>query len=616
MSWRIARVEGFMVWGRATSTLTRLRPSLRRITEGIVRLSLTQKLILLALLVGLITGWASVLFQWLIRFVWELCYGADGGMAFPARRWFVLFIPAVGGLLVGPMVTFFAREARGHGVPEVMFAVARKGGRIRPIVALVKAVASSICIGTGGSAGKEGPIVQIGSAFGSTVGQLFRMSGGMTRMLVACGAAGGIAATFGTPIAGVLFALEVILQEFAAGAFSMVVIASVTASAVAKLLLNEGFFFRVPEYAQRSHWELFLYAAMGIVAALYARLFVRVLYGTEDLFDALRMPEWLKPALGGLCLGALAFFFPQVLGTSHTLTELAIWGQLSIVMLVVLSFAKILATSFTLGSGGSGGVFSPSLFIGAMMGGWLGHAFGGLFPSVVGSPGAYALVGMGAVFAAATRAPITAILIVFEMTGDYKIILPMMIAVVAATIVAAWISDETIYTLKLLRRDIRLGALGGDALAMTSVREVMTREVEHVPQRLTLAALLERLHVSPHRGFPVVDEAGALVGLLASDQIQAAFPLLAEVGEVAIVADVMLSPPPVVLPDDTLAQAAEKMGLSDVDRLPVVHPDDSRRLVGFITHSDILDAYRGRGSASARGPLGISHLAHEWGTGI
>ena len=593
-----------------------IRDVLVKIGNRLVRPGMTRRLLALSILVGLITGLASVAFNWLIRSVWVLSYGADDSRLEWPWRLSVLVVPAIGGLLVGPMVTYLAPEAKGHGVPEVMLAIARRAGRIRPIVAVVKSIASSICIGTGGAAGKEGPIVQIGSAFGSLVGQLFRTSGGMTKMLVACGAAGGISATFGTPIAGVLFALEVILQEFAAAAFSMVVISSVAASVVSKLILGERFFFDVPAYAQESHWELLMYAAMGVVAALYGRLFIKILYGTEDLFDRMKLPEWIKPAIGGLCLGAVGLALPAVLGTSHAATEAALWGRTSALMLLALSFAKMVATSLTLGSGGSGGVFSPSLFIGAAMGGSMGFLFNAIFPGITASPGAYALVGMGAVFAAATRAPITAVIIVFEMTNDYQIILPMMISVVIATIVSSYISEETIYTLKLLRRGIRISGASADALSMTTASEAMSGKVQTIRSDTSMAGLLELLESTMHSGFPVVDEAGNLVGLITPAQIQHFLQARDELEDIALVADVMISPSPLAFCEETLAHCAEKMGLSDVDRLPVVGREDPGRIMGIITHADILAVYRKGATAVAGASVASGAASNVQGGGI
>jgi len=399
-----------------------------------------------ALLGGIGARIGAVIFRFLIQAVSWVGY-----TWFPAvtRRWgnaYVVIVPAVGGLIVGLLVFFFAREAKGHGVPEVMEAVALRGGRIRPRVAVIKSLASSICIGTGGSAGREGPIVQIGSAIGSTLGQALHLSDNRVRNLVACGAAGGIAATFNSPIAGVIFALEVILGDFKLHYFISVVVSSVTASVIGRVVFGDFPAFPLPtEYGINSLWEFGFYALLGVLAALVGVFFVRLLYWTEDLFDKWRsVPEWVQPAVGGALLGGLALAYPfftpttwvgipQIFNVGYEVIGDALSNQLLLGVVVSLLLLKIVATSLTLGSGGSGGVFAPSLFMGAMLGTAFELTIRIFFPSVVAPPGAYALVGMAAVFAASAHAPITAIIILFELTGDYRIILPLMLTVVLAT---------------------------------------------------------------------------------------------------------------------------------------------------------------------------------------
>lgn len=556
-----------------------------------LNLTETKLLFIFAVAVGVLSGLGAFSFSWLMQWCSDFAFGNAVAQNEVVGRWYFLVLPALGGLLVGPIVTFMASEAKGHGVPEVMYAVAKRSGRIRKRVAAAKALASALCIGTGGSAGREGPIVQIGSALGSSVGQMFNLSADLTRMLVACGAAGGIAATFGTPIAGVLFSLEVILRDFAARAFSMVVIAAVTASAVSRLLLGEGFFFHVPEYSLHNSTEYLLYALLGVIAALWARVFIYILYRTEDYFEELSMPDWLKPALGGLMLGLLGFFLPQIFGTGHAATEAALWNKLSLGMLIALSFAKIFATSFTLGSGGSGGVFSPGLFIGAMLGGWFGNLFHILMPQVVVSPGAYALVGMGAVFAAATRAPITAVLIVFEMTNDYAIILPMMTAVVVGTLVSHAMSEDTIYTKKLRRQGVDLeNDPEVEILDRVTAGEVMKRNVETVLESQSLRDFLQHLPDTHHTGFPVLSHDGKLVGVVVPEDIHLAISLEREEGRSICVADFMHTPPPIVYPTDNLEGVIEQMKLTGVDHMPVVEQGASDVVIGIITHADILNA--------------------------
>jgi CIC family chloride channel protein len=559
---------------------------------SIFKMSETRWLLIFSILVGALTGVGGFLFTRLIQFFTHLFFSQNSSFG-SWKHLSVIFIPALGGLLVGPLVTYLAPEAKGHGVPEVMYAVARLKGKIRPVVALVKAIASSICIGSGGSAGKEGPIVQIGSGIGSSIAQVFKFSPEFTKVLVACGTAGGISATFGTPIAGVMFAMEVILNDFAARAFTMVVISSVTASVVAGASLGKHAFFNAPGYELVSSWELLFYAILGVLAAVVARLFVKVLYGLEDFFDKLSIPRPLKPALGGLALGLLGFFLPQIFGTGHEVTEAALWQKLSVVLLILLMFGKILATSLTLGSGGSGGVFSPSLFIGAMFGGSLGRFFNYLFPTITAGYGAYSMVGMAAVFAGATHAPITAILILFEMTGDYRIILPVMVATVISTLFASALSRETIYTIKLLRRGVDLAAdQEAGVLTKYHVSDIMSFPVESIVESIPLSEMVEKLSSTRHSGFPVVNEKEDLVGIITHEEIYESIPFHEELGKVVRVLDVMRLSPTVAFPEERLDQAVQKLNQSGIDRLPVVLKENPKKLVGIFTHADILKAYR------------------------
>ena len=310
-----------------------------------------------SILVGVGAGLGATIFRWLIdnfrRIAFELGSWAEFG-------WLrLLLVPAIGGLIVGLLVYFWAREAKGHGVPEVMEAVALRGGRIRPRVALVKALASSVCIGSGGSVGREGPIVQIGSAIGSSLGQALNFSNERIRSLVACGAAGGIAATFNAPIAGAIFAIEVILGRFHTLYFGAVVISAVVADVVAQTLGGEGRAFDIPEYALKSPWELLLYALLGVVAALLSVGYSRGLYLMEDLWEKVRGPEWIKPAIGGLLLGAVGLLsfkvdgFPRVFGVGYDSISDALLGRLTLQVAMALLLFKMASTWITLGSGGS-----------------------------------------------------------------------------------------------------------------------------------------------------------------------------------------------------------------------------------------------------------------------
>lgn len=556
----------------------------------------------LALVVGLVAGVGAIAFRELIVGATELFSGrtdpsAAGRVANPEipalGPWYLLLAPVLGGLLYGPLVARFAPEARGHGVPEVMFAVARHGGRIRPRVALVKALASAICIGSGGSVGREGPIVQIGSAMSSALGQRLRIDEARLRVLVACGAAGGIAATFNAPIAGVAFALEVILREFEAGALAAIVLSSVTSAAIGRLAFGDDPFLTLPQFGVVSAPEYLLYALLGLVAALVGVAFIRILYGMEDRADRLwRGPAWARPAVGGVLLGLLLLALPQMYGVGYPVLEQAVGGHDALALLLVLLVAKIVATSLTLSIGGSGGVFAPSLFLGAMLGSAFGQAAHGLLPSLTAPGGAYGIVGMGAVFAAASGAPATAVLIIFELTGDYTIILPLMVAVVVASAAARLLSADTIYTLKLRRRGIDLDARPG-ATARLPTAAAMGPVPAAIASQTALTAALEHFAVHHATVAPVPAPDGTLLGVVALRDVERA--LDADPG--ACVGD-LAHVPPTVRADEPLDVAVDAIADAAEDGIPVL-ASDGVALVGWITQRDALTAYRSGAAASA-----------------
>lgn len=545
-------------------------------------------LFVIAVGVGVGTGYGAVLFIRMLQAVnsaaahLRATYGAGG-----------LFLAlGLGGAMGAPLIVYLASEARGHGVPEVMMAIAVRGGRIRPRVVVVKAVASALTIGTGGSAGREGPIVQIGAALGSTLGQWLAFSDERIKILVAAGAASGIAATFNAPIAGVIFALEVILGEFSMGYFGVVVIAAVAASIVSRAYLGAAPAFHVPAYGLNSPWELPLYVLVGLVTALLAILFIRMLYTAEDLFERWRTPEVTKPVVGMLLTGVVALVYPQVLGPGlHFIGEaIAENMSLGLTLLAPLAIVKLLATSMTLGGGNSGGVFAPSLFAGAALGGSMGLIFARVFPTLPINPGAYALVGMAATFAGAARAPITAILIVFEMSNDYRLILPLMLATVISAFVAHYLHKESIYTLKLARRGIvvRHGR-DIDIMEGITVEQAMQRTPATVPENLPLRELGQAFAAAHVHGFPVLNAKGELVGVVAlSDYERAA---AREDFSDLTVRDIMSRSLVVAYPDESLWDALRRLGIRDVSRLPVVSRQDPHQLLGIIRRRDIIRAY-------------------------
>jgi CIC family chloride channel protein len=549
----------------------------------------------LGLLVGLLGGLGAVAFRFLIGFFQSLIYGSSSDLAAVVHSlpwWRVVLGPAIGGALVGPLVYFLAREAKGHGVPEVMNAVARHGGVIRKRVVIVKSLASALSIGSGGSVGREGPIVQIGSALGSSLGQLLKLSNGQLRILVACGAAAGIAATFNAPIAGAIFALEIILADFALPTFTPIILSSVIATVVSRAFLGNYPAFQVPPYDLESPWEVGLYCLLGILAGLVAVSFTVTLYKSEDFWDGRKIPDYVKASIGGVIIGIMALRYPQIMGVGYDSISKALLNQEVWTVLVLLVPMKILATSITIGSGGSGGIFAPSLFIGSMLGGVFGCAVHALFPSITANPGTYAIVGMGAVVAGTTHAPIQAFLIIFELTQDYRIIPPLMICCVIATFVSRGIKKESIYTLKLLRRGIDIED-GRDVNVLKSmlVQDFMTWHPETVLESTRLRDLIQILPFSLHTSFPVIDHEGNLVGMLSlKDFREVVFEdsLL----DVVIAKDLATIPAVYVTGEDDLAKALWLVNDNAIERLPVVRGgDDPKKVVGILSQRDILSAY-------------------------
>ncbi|MCJ0869303.1 chloride channel protein [Streptomyces sp. AP-93] len=552
----------------------------------------TQAAMLLpAVLVGAGSGFGAVGFRWLIEVFTRALSGHDdyssaGHADNPYVPWlgpyFVLLAPVVAGALYGPLVYRYAKEARGHGVPEVMYAVARKGGRIPPRVAVVKSLASALCIGGGGSVGREGPIVQIGAALGSTAGALLRVREERMRLLVACGAAGGIAATFNAPLAGVFFSMELILRDFTARAFGLVAVSSVTASVIGRVVLGDERFLDLAPVGAGHLAAYALYVLLGALAGVVGVLFTKVLYGVEDLCDSVwHGPEWLRPAAGGIVLGAILLALPEMYGVGYPVLGKAAVGGYAIGFLLVLLVGKIIACSVTIGIGGSGGVFAPSLFVGAMLGSAFGQSMDHLAPGVTGSATTYAVIGMGAVFAGSARAPITAVVIIYELTGEYGIILPLMAAVAVATGVSHALSRDTVYTAKLRRRGVDLDLTGPAAIEVrtamgppppplapgTGLREAVTAMIEADAGRL-----------------PVVDRHGHYTGSVGALALSRALHEgLPENTPVEAVRD----HPPALLAGQSLQQALPLLAASEGDGLPVL--DEERlRLLGWVSHRSAL----------------------------
>ncbi|MBA3259703.1 MAG: chloride channel protein [Gemmatimonadales bacterium] len=486
----------------------------------------------------------------------------------------------------------FAPGQDGLNIPDVQRAVARESGRIPMRPALVRTAASAVTVGSGGAAGSEGPVAVLGSTIASALGRAFRFDPARTKVLVAAGAAAGISAAFNAPLAGAFFALEEILGSLAVGAFPPVVVASVVAAVVSHSFLGNNPAFPIPEeygYALQREVLVF-YPFLGIVSGLVAALFVKTFFGTEEFCRTLRLHPAVLALLGGALVGALVLLSGGLLvGHGHFAVHLDLFGGMSWTSLALLAVGSILATSITLGAGGSGGVFTPSLFVGAATGGAFGVALAGLLPDLNLRPEAYALVGMGAVVGAATSAPITGILLVFEMTNDYEIVLPLMLTTVIANLVARRIEPDSLYSGWLRRRGERLeqGA-DRDVLAGLKVRDAFDPAPHVVGSTASLDLLLAHLGRGAYTDLPVVDDERRLIGIIT----------LADLGRLAgnrdtpaatVAADVA-TPAESVTPADSLLEAIRRMGVRGTPSIPVVDRSTGR-LLGLVTRAGVLGLY-------------------------
>ncbi len=554
-------------------------------------------MIIVAIIIGVLAGFGAIGIRLLIKEISLLSFpgGENVLLNIMHSTWLkILLIPVIGGLIVGPIIYFLAPEAKGHGVPEVMQAILLKGGMIRARVALVKAVASAISIGTGGSVGREGPIVQIGSSLGSTVGQFFRIPSKKLKTLVGCGAAAGIAAAFNAPIAGALVAVEIILMDFAVAQFSPIVISSVMATVISHSFQGDFAAFLVPKYHLASPYEIIFYFFLGAVSGFVSFLFIKMLYFLEDFFDnKFKIREYLKPAVGGIGIGIIALLFPQIMGVGYDSINNALHENIIWYVALLLVFVKLIATSLTLGSGGSGGIFAPSLFIGAMLGYSFGSVAHNIFPAVTATPGAYALVAMGGLVAGTTRAPITAIIIVFELTNDYRIILPLMITCIISTILSSKLSRESIYTLKLLLRNISIKE-GTELNIMESifVKEVYNSNFDTLNVTDNFSQVVNKVIRGKNPEFPVIDPGGNIKGIISIYDIKDSLYERDSLQNLLIAGDIANNNFEPVTPDDNCQAAIDKMRKYDLEGLPVIEHHDSSRISGMIWMKDIQYAYQ------------------------
>jgi len=507
----------------------------------------------------------------------------------------VIVVPILGGLVVGIMAKYGTPKIKGHGIPEAMEAVLINRSRIAPRVAILKPISAAIAIGTGGPFGAEGPIIQTGGAVGSLIGQVFHTTAAERKVLLASGAAAGMSATFNTPIAGVILAIELLLFEFKSRSFIPLVIASTLATAVHMQLLGAGPMFQVASVDYGIPRALPFYLVLGLICGLAAVGFSKALYWVEDQFERLPFDEVWWPAVGALALGIIGFRVPRVLGVGYDTIGDILNGHLVWKLLLVVMLAKAAALVISLGSGTSGGLLAPTFMWSAAMGGLFALGANHLFPAANLSPGAFALVAMGAVFGAASRATFSFIIFAFEITRDYNAVLPLMlVAVIADGIAMLFMPRSSIMTEKLVRRGLRVHQdYEADALAQATVGETMDRDLPIVAASTTVATLAERIGrhdpaVARHEALLILDDAQKLAGIItrgdvvrALDKDSAGAMTVREAGSEHLI---------VTYPDELVSEAAAKLLHFDIGRLPVVERSDERKVVGYLGRTAILSA--------------------------
>jgi len=552
--------------------------------------------------VGLVAGCIAFLLYKLIGLFTNLAFYGHFSFNFVSPRYslghlglWVIVIPVIGGIIVGVMAKYGSSKIKGHGIPEAMEAVLANRSKIEPRVAILKPISAAIAIGTGGPFGAEGPIIQTGGAVGSLIGQVMHTTASERKVLLACGAAAGMSATFNTPIAGVILAIELLLFEFKARSFIPLVIASTLAAAVHIQLLGAGPMFTVAPMDFAIPRALPFYLLLGVICGLAAVGFTRVLYWVEDQFEKLPIDELWWPAIGALGLGIIGYFVPRVLGVRYDTIGDILNGNLALKILIIVMIAKAAALVISLGSGTSGGLLAPMFMSSAAMGGALALGLNHLFPSAHIAAGAFALVAMGAVFGAASRATFSFIIFAFEITRDYNSVLPLMlVCVIADGISMLLMPKASIMTEKLRRRGMRIHQdYEVDVLQHTVVSETMDREAPTISAAVGLSDLADRIgsgdpEVSRHQGMLVLDGEGKLAGIITRGDVLRAL----EKNPTGTVLDVCSRNVVVTYPDETLHEASEKMLRYNVGRLPVVDRADERHIVGYLGRPGIMAARR------------------------
>jgi len=568
-------------------------------------ISSSGRLFLASIIVGVVSGLGAIIFFTLLNKVTNFCFH-DLANYFPPEpvgeisgqhpvggeihRWIFLIAPVIGGLISGILVFTYAPEAEGHGTDAVIEAFHHKRGVIRKRVPFIKTISSIITIGSGGSAGREGPIAQIGAGFGSYLGNILKFTDDERRILLIAGAAGGIGAIFRSPLGGALFAIEVLYKrDFESKALIPALVSSIIAFSIFSSHYGWGMLFETPQYVFKNPVELLFYAGLGLVCAFTGLFYIKVFYGMRDkFFKALPVWPYIRPAIGGLLIGVVGFFAPHILSSGYGYLQQAMNGSLTIQFMLLAALLKIFATSFTISSGGSGGVFAPSLFIGGMLGGAFGQIAELLFPNLISSPTAFVLVGMGTFFAGAAKVPISSMIMVSEMTGGYQLLVPMMLSSATAFVVSP---RTTLYEKQVNRMadsPAHMGDFTIDVLDTLQVEQAY-QKTDSVPILQVSTPLTQFQHVVSHGEdsyFPVIDKYRNIVGIIS---LRNARSILFEdsMSDLLIAQDLM-SPPVTVTPAESLRSALKKFLEYDYGQIPVVDMRDEKKIIGVLNQEDVI----------------------------
>ena len=570
------------------------------------------RLLILSIPVGIVAGCGALVFYFATNSVDHLMLGQIGGyhpplegtpessfttfidtLSFP-YRWCLFLLPALGGLISGWLVYTYAPEAEGHGTDGAIEAFHRKGGVIRGRVPIIKTIASVVTIGTGGSAGREGPIAQIGAGFGSFVATKLGLSAADRRLLLMAGIAGGIGATFRSPLGGALFAAEVLYRDpdFEHEGLIPCIISSIIAYSLFGAITGWKPLLDTPLFHFDQPSELILYLVLGIVCALFGVVYVKFFYGMRDLFRKLPLPNWLKPGLGGLLLGILAMFIPQVLGSGYSWVQAALYGKMALWVMLVIALAKIVATSLTISSGGSGGVFAPSLVIGAMLGGTFGATAQIMFPMLVQDPRSYVLVGMAGFFAGVANAPIATLIMVSELTGNYGLLAPLMLVCVIAMIV---MRKNSIYEQQVTCRfdsPAHLGDFVIDILEGVKIRSLAKkgRKPTLIPEGMTLPEILNKIAPAKTTYYPVVNAEEMMVGIFSMTDIRRI--LNDDIPPTLVIAeDIATRNVITATQDEPLTDVMKKLTARNLDEIPVVDTEDPQKVLYMMSRRTLLAHY-------------------------